>query len=93
MNNYEEIRAHAEELAQDMNLRLICEMPLSDISAVLWVENICVTGIEYPQICKPADKAPAFTVFLKKFFNKIFRRLSSGFRHGFFIRQLGHDKR
>jgi hypothetical protein len=44
-----EIRKHAEELALEMNLRLICEMPLSDKEPLLWVESICVTDIVYPQ--------------------------------------------
>jgi hypothetical protein len=85
-----EIRAHAEELAGKMNLRLICEMPLSDSYPVLWVENICVTDIKYPL---PAEEKEDTLSINTGFFRKIFSRHRSASGQCFLKRLLGHVKR
>jgi hypothetical protein len=64
------IRLQAKELASEMNLRLLCEMPLSDKVPVLWVEAIDVTDIAYPRVRQEKKK---FSSVVKGFFKKLFR--------------------
>lgn len=99
-----EIRDHAESLALDMNLRLVCEMLLSDNTPILWVESVCVTDIIYPQtISETEGRMTAIAGFFRKMFhiqssyvqenaNQRGRQKPVA-RSGFFRWWLGHDKR
>jgi hypothetical protein len=70
---------HAEGLADDMNLRLLCDMPLHGSDTILWVESITVTGITYPpQINKKPQKKKFGIGRLKEAAAGFFRNL---FRH------------
>jgi hypothetical protein len=83
-SSFEEmIQSYGAELAEEMNLRLICGI-LPQESEMLWVESICVAEIVYPQ---PKPVKQGFLKCLKNFLRRIVRRVIA-----FFRRWFGRDK-